>query len=403
MNLTNNIIPRQSNTHTWIRLAPWLWLGIFLCIAVAIWNQRVEPTTASNTESAWNPVSARDRSSVRDTAIDKRPIESMRVGQRVLAFNPKMTPEERLAWQEPDWENWLHLSLVIPKEDGSLLEMETLRSEDWVRSALQPIVSETSLLLVAEPDSSLNNVSSTEAHMAITPWRGVYRDMLTMAERSCSLGLQLDGFAVEMDLHELAISGPALIRDMKPCESVSSGSGHVITATFKHSSGDVIDLVWSDGASENLESVGTTSNHPFYSFDRGDYVQAGSLQEGERLLTYSGDTKRVVSKLARPGPEVVYNLEVFGEHVYFIGNDGVLVHNSDSYNLNATAPVNAVTNPALAEGAEFSVRLNPATRSGPMGIDTTTFTSGTATAKGGIRNSRQFWNAWADEYSSTLD
>jgi hypothetical protein len=43
----------------------------------------------------------------------------------------------------------------------------------------------------------------------------------------------------------------------------------------------------------------------------------------------------VVSKLARPGPETVYNLEVFGEHVYFIGHDVVLVHNSDSYSLNA--------------------------------------------------------------------
>ncbi len=84
---------------------------------------------------------------------------------------------------------------------------------------------------------------------------------------------------------------------------------------------------------------GETSNHPFYSFDSGAYVPAGSLQEGERLLTYSGDIKRVVSKRARPGPETVYNLEVFGEHVYFIGNDGVLVHNSDSYGLNAVVPV----------------------------------------------------------------
>jgi hypothetical protein len=132
-----------------------------------------------------------------------------------------------------------------------------------------------------------------------------------------------------------SISGPAWVRDIEPCQGVLPGDGQVITATFQHSSGDVIDLVWSDDESRNLESIGTTSNHPFYAFDRGDYVQAGSLQEGERLLTYSGDTKRVVSKLARPGPETVYNLEVFGEHVYFIGHDGVLVHNSDSYGLNA--------------------------------------------------------------------
>ena len=89
-----------------------------------------------------------------------------------------------------------------------------------------------------------------------------------------------------------------------------------LTATFHHTSGDVIDL------------VGTTSNHPFWSVERQEYVQAGSLRKDEHLRTIHGDTKRVISKLARPGPEPVYNLEVFGEHTYFVGKDGVLVHNN---------------------------------------------------------------------------
>ena len=50
--------------------------------------------------------------------------------------------------------------------------------------------------------------------------------------------------------------------------------------------------------------------------------------EGERLLLYSGETKRVVQKLPRPGPQVVYNLEIYGEHVYHVTADGVLVHNA---------------------------------------------------------------------------
>ncbi|MEQ9406872.1 MAG: hypothetical protein RIK87_04065, partial [Fuerstiella sp.] len=39
--------------------------------------------------------------------------------------------------------------------------------------------------------------------------------------------------------------------------------------------------------------------------------------------------KTVVSNLARPGPGTdVYNLEVHAEHVYFVGENGVLVHNA---------------------------------------------------------------------------
>ena len=59
-------------------------------------------------------------------------------------------------------------------------------------------------------------------------------------------------------------------------------------------------------------------------------------------------------------------------------------------------------NAFLREGAEFSVRLNPVTGRGPMAIDTSVFTSGETTLNGGIRNSRQFWSAWAGEYGSTL-
>ena len=59
---------------------------------------------------------------------------------------------------------------------------------------------------------------------------------------------------------------------------------------------------------------------PFGSVDRREYVQAGRLELAERLLTYSGDTNRVVSKH--------YNLEVFAEQVYYVGKDGILVHNA---------------------------------------------------------------------------
>ncbi len=76
------------------------------------------------------------------------------------------------------------------------------------------------------------------------------------------------------------------------------------------------------------DTIGTTSNHPFWSEDRQEFVQASSLEIGERLQTLSGDVKVVQQKLPRPGPQPVFNLEVHAEHVYCVGQDGVLVHNS---------------------------------------------------------------------------
>jgi YD repeat-containing protein len=50
----------------------------------------------------------------------------------------------------------------------------------------------------------------------------------------------------------------------------------------------------------------------------------------------------------------------------------------------------------------YQVHIDPLAGSGPMAIDTTTFTSGERTLAGGIRNPRQFWSQWADTYGETL-
>jgi len=120
----------------------------------------------------------------------------------------------------------------------------------------------------------------------------------------------------------------------------------VITTTFKHSSADVLDLVLSDfplstpnsglsvvnpptaDTTSSPETIGVTGNHPFWSVDRAEFVQAGELTIGERLQTLGGDIRWVQPKLPRPGPTPVYNLEVQDEHVYYVGANGVLAHNA---------------------------------------------------------------------------
>ena len=163
------------------------------------------------------------------------------------------------------------------------------------------------------------------------------------------------GLTIQMDLHELGLTGKAIVLDIEACPPVRSCEGRVVTATFHHTSGDVIDLVVANEIDQGEhETIGTTSNHPFWSVDRQEYVQAGSLRKGEHLRTIHGDTKRVISKLARPGPESVYNLEVFGEHTYFVGKDGVLVHNN--YHLSRKTFAKLAKDPDKFKGG--SITLN---------------------------------------------
>ena len=273
-----------------------------------------------------------------------RPIESLRVGERVLARNPEIAGDERAGWVEPDWRRWVKLSAVMPKPDGSELHIELLRSPEWLRSQLRYLVDRPPLVLAATPSDPADTTVPAEAAEAETshssaadragsafiPLHPVWLSLQADVAAIEAAGGHCSGLTIQLDLPELGLTGQAIVTDITTSPRVQSGGGRVVTGTFAHTSGSVIDLVIAD-ASDQSETLGTTGNHPFWSVDRAEYVQAASLELGERLLTYHGETKRVVSKLARPGPQPVYNLEVHAEHVYFVGQHGVLVHNSQGY------------------------------------------------------------------------
>jgi hypothetical protein len=133
------------------------------------------------------------------------------------------------------------------------------------------------------------------------------------------------GSKVYMDLPEMGIKGWADVIDIRPAIDPGprpSLQHSLVTATFKHTAAKTIDLVIEDTA-----PIGCTPNHPFWSVDRHDFIEAGNLEIGERVQLATGDTKRVLQSLPRPGPETVHNFEVHGQHVYHVGTTGVLVHN----------------------------------------------------------------------------
>jgi len=76
--------------------------------------------------------------------------------------------------------------------------------------------------------------------------------------------------------------------------------------------------------------IGCTANHPFWSEDRQEFVEAVQLRPGERVRTRLDEIAHVVQVKPRPPTKWVYNLEVQGEHVYEVGPNGVLVHNNCS-------------------------------------------------------------------------
>jgi hypothetical protein len=133
-----------------------------------------------------------------------------------------------------------------------------------------------------------------------------------------------DSGQVWLEFEELGIADWATLQATEPCPSDILGEGRLVTGTFEHSSGEVLNLFISDEATP----IGSTANHPFWSEDRQDFVQAGSLEPGEHLRLADGHTTTLerIEPIAEQLP--VYNLEVDGEHVYFVGESGVLVHNN---------------------------------------------------------------------------
>jgi hypothetical protein len=74
-------------------------------------------------------------------------------------------------------------------------------------------------------------------------------------------------------------------------------------------------------------SVGATPGHPFWVEGEG-WVHASEIQPGDRLSTADGAAIAVEDVAHDVAPHVVVNLEVEGDHTYFVGEEQVLVHNA---------------------------------------------------------------------------
>jgi hypothetical protein len=99
----------------------------------------------------------------------------------------------------------------------------------------------------------------------------------------------------------------------------------VVTELFLHE----VELLFEVKTSKGT-TIETTWNHPFWVVDKKAWIEAKDLQAGDTLSLANGSLIEIsYIRAYNVVPTKVYNFEVGDNHSYFVGEDGVLVHNYD--------------------------------------------------------------------------
>jgi hypothetical protein len=202
------------------------------------------------------------------------PIESVPIGARVPTKNPnrfEVDPQP-----EPDHATWFKVSITVERSDGGIVDAEIIRPRSWI-----------------------------------------------LASGLCA------GRMLPLNLPELEVSGLALVTAIDDCPPIADGEGSVVTARFVTREVHVVASVDVLGADGTVETITGTTIHPVWSVDRQSWVPLAELADGETLQGLDGLAVVLSVSLSRVS-QPVYNIEVHGEHVYQVGELGVVVHNAGS-------------------------------------------------------------------------
>jgi hypothetical protein len=202
------------------------------------------------------------------TADGSEVIEEIAPGERVLSQDdPNASAED-----EPDQRTWCLCHICLrDQQSGSVYEIDVLKPASWL------------LELSAMSDS---------------------------------------GTEVMYGLEEEGVHGPAQLVGVEQCPPILKGEGRVVLAAIRSQSNNVYDLKLSDSA----ETLHPTGRHRFYSMNRGDWIAAKDLYQGEHVKKAYGET--VVEYVGpRSGLYPVYNITVQKDHCYYVGSHFTLTHN----------------------------------------------------------------------------
>ena len=221
-------------------------------------------------------------------AYQTKSIEAIHVGERTVGTNPQGAEFDKDLNEIFQTIPHHAYTFTMKKSDGTICDFTLLRPEEWLPAQ-----------------------------------RIVYRSKVGVKDTDAPISSDTHDTEVYISLPEMGVDGFAQLSQTENNIKIQEGQGNVVTGTFHHVANNVIELQ----IEGQEKSIGCTDNHPFWSVDREDFVEAGKLMPGERVRLVNGETKRIVQKLHHPGPQDVYNLEIFNEHVYHVTNDGILVHN----------------------------------------------------------------------------
>ncbi len=115
----------------------------------------------------------------------------------------------------------------------------------------------------------------------------------------------------------------------------------------------IVEVTFTDDATREFK-FGSTHDHPFWVEQRG-WVEVQDLAVGDSVVDREGENFRVSDIVETGRYEVTYNFTVDGYHTYFVGSEGVWVHNMGDCELPDTAngaPINGNPQVTRKGGAE---------------------------------------------------
>ena len=142
----------------------------------------------------------------------------------------------------------------------------------------------------------------------------------------------------EFGIHRLA----AIVTAIKPTRldtramDGSTQASRPVIGKFMRYAPIVKSYHFNDLVTGQVSVIHATPNHPFYVKNRKAFVPINKVSTNDDLVNQQGHTLRLICPANKtvhcgqrynPQPMPVYNLEVYQQHHYFVGNDEVLVHN----------------------------------------------------------------------------